>query len=338
MKSRRIPTFARNQMQIGSLATLTVAALILTTACSSVNSGHRASADLPIAPSGTPEGVSLLGKDLHAREFSAETRQRLERDLTRAMAAYDHTPTNADSIIWVGRRLGYLERYRDAIAAFSKGIELHPNDSRLYRHRGHRYITLRKFDLAVADLEKAAQLIQGTADEMEEDGAPNSRNIPTSTAQGNIYYHLALAHYLLGHYDKALVSWNDAMRIARNDDSRVSLADWQYITLRRLGRDDEARQVLVPITKDLNVIENTAYYRRLQMYKGELPPDSLLTQGSTDELQFVTQGYGVANWYLANGDSTRARQIMDQMLAARYWAAFGYIAAEVDVAGWPKKP
>jgi tetratricopeptide (TPR) repeat protein len=324
-------------MRFASLAAPLVAGILVLAGCNGANSSNHSSPDI-ITMKRSPETVSLFGKPLYPREFSAETRERLERDLARAQAAYDHTPTNADSIIWVGRRLGYLERYRDAIAVFSKGIELHPNDSRLYRHRGHRYITLRKFDLAAADLQKAANLIQGTPDEMEEDGAPNARNIPTSTAQGNIYYHLALANYLLGHYDKALVSWNDAMRIARNDDSRVSLADWRYITLRRLGRDDEAREVLVPITKDLNVIENTAYYRRLQMYKGELSPDSLLTQGSTDELQFVTQGYGVANWYLANGDSTRARQIMDQMLAARYWAAFGYIAAEVDVARWPKKP
>jgi tetratricopeptide (TPR) repeat protein len=322
------------KMRFASLATVLAGVLLVSTACNT----RRGTAEIPISPSGSPEGVSLLGRPLYPREFSEETRQRLERDLARAQAAYEHTPTNADSIIWVGRRLGYLERYRDAITVFSKGIELHPNDSRLYRHRGHRYITLRKFDLAVADFEKAAQLIQGTSDEMEEDGAPNARNIPTSSAHGNIYYHLALSHYLLGHYEKALAAWNDAVRISTNDDTRVSLADWRYITLRRLGRDDEAKQVLVPITKDLNVIENTAYYRRLLMYKGELPPDSLLTQGSTDELQFVTQGYGVANWYLANGDSTRARQIMDQMLAARYWAAFGYIAAEVDVSRWPKKP
>jgi tetratricopeptide (TPR) repeat protein len=322
-------------MRFSATAAIVAAGAIITTGCASTNP-QPASALPPFAASGTPEGVSLLGKPLYAREFTPETRQRLEADLARAMAAYNHAPENADSIIWLGRRLGYLERYRDAIAVFSKGIELHPADSRLYRHRGHRYITLRKFDLAVADLEKAARLIQGTPDQMEEDGAPNARNIPTSTAQGNIYYHLALAHYLLGHYEKALASWNDAVRISRNDDTRVSLADWRYITLRRLGRDAEAQAVLVPITRDLNVIENTAYHRRLLMYKGELPPDSLLAKGSTDELQYVTQGYGVANWYLANGDKVRARQIMDQMLAARYWAAFGYIAAEVDVARWPK--
>lgn len=326
-------------MRFASIAPMLVAGFLLaSTGCSGTDTPGDASAKAPAPTADSAEAVSPSGKPLLRRQFPPETRQKLEDNLARAQAAYMKSPLEPDSIIWLGRRLAYLERYREAIEVFSNGIELYADDSRLLRHRGHRYITLRKFDLAAADLEKAATLIKGTPDEMEEDGAPNARNIPTSTAQGNIYYHLALTHYLLGHYDKSLASWNDAMRIAQNDDSRVSVADWKYMTLRRLGRDADARQVLAAVTKDMNVIENTAYHRRLLMYKGELPTDSLLTQGSTDELQFVTQGYGVANWYLANGDSTRARQIMDQMLAGKYWAAFGYIAAEVDVAHWPKKP
>jgi len=169
-------------------------------------------------------------------------------------------------------------------------------------------------------------------DETEPDGAPNRLNIPTSTTQGNIYYHLALAHYLKGDYEPALAAWQEALRIARNNDTRVAVTDWLYMTLRRLGRHDEARALLTSITPDLEIIENTAYHRRLLFYKGQLPADSLLTPGQTDELQYVTQGYGVGNWYLAEGDSARARQIFDRVLQSGYWAAFGYIAAEADVA------
>lgn len=121
------------------------------------------------------------------------------------------------------------------------------------------------------------------------------------------------------------------MRLARNDDTRVAVSDWLYMTLRRLGREDEAKEVLRPITAGMDIIENTAYHRRLLMYKGEMPPDSLLNPNA-EALQFVTQGYGVANWYLANGDTTRANEILDKVLESGYWAAFGYIAAEADVA------
>jgi tetratricopeptide (TPR) repeat protein len=288
----------------------------------------------PVADSAapTPEATSLLGKPLFPRTIAPETRATLEANLAAAKAAYERAPDNADSVIWYGRRLAYLERYQDAIAAFSEGIQKHPGDARLYRHRGHRYITVREFDKAITDLEKAAELVKGTPDDTEPDGAPNARNIPTSTQQGNIFYHLALAHYLKADYEKSLAAWQEAMRIARTNDTRVAVSDWTYMTLRRLGREADAQAVLARITPDMDIIENTAYHRRLLLYKGQFSVDSLLNPASANELQFVTQGYGVANWYITNGDSAKGNEILDRVLASDYWAAFGFIAAEADVA------
>lgn len=104
------------------------------------------------------------------------------------------------------------------------------------------------------------------------------------------------------------------------------------MTLRRLGRQADATALLKSVNKNLKIIENTAYFRRMLMYKGELPADSLLSQGETDPLQYVTQGYGVGNWYLANGDSTNAFEIFGKVTNSGYWAAFGFIAAEADIA------
>jgi hypothetical protein len=70
------------------------------------------------------------------------------------------------------------------------------------------------------------------------------------------------------------------------------------------------------------------------MYKGLIAPKSLLDLGNTDELvrlNVVTQGYGVGNWYLCNGDTARARNIFSKILETEQWAAFGYIAAEADL-------
>jgi tetratricopeptide (TPR) repeat protein len=295
-------------------------------ACAKGEPGADTVAALPSA-----EATSLLGQPLYPRSFPAQQRATLEADLAAARAALDRAPTDPDSIIWYGRRQAYLERYQDAIATFTSGIEQHPNDPRMYRHRGHRYITVREFDKAIADLRKAADLAQGTPNEPEPDGRPNARNIPISTTQGNIWYHLALAHYLRGDYEPSLAAWRQALGLARYDDNRVSVSDWMYMTLRRLGREAEAAEVLRLITSDMDIIENTAYHRRLLMYKGEITPDSLLNPNA-EALQFVTQGYGVANWYLANGDTARANAILDKVLQSDYWAGFGYIAAEADVA------
>ena len=82
------------------------------------------------------------------------------------------------------------------------------------------------------------------------------------------------------------------------------------------------------------IIENDAYFQRLLMYKGLKEAGDLINLDqqnmSDDLLNLVTQGYGVGNWFLYNGEEDRARDIFDQILATDYWSAFGYIAAEAD--------
>ncbi|HEV2130343.1 MAG TPA: tetratricopeptide repeat protein, partial [Longimicrobiaceae bacterium] len=168
----------------------------------------------PAPGAAAPEAVSLLGQPLHSPALAPETSERLERALAEARAAYEAAPDDADALIWLGRRTAYLGRYRDAIEIFSEGIRKHPGDARMYRHRGHRYITVRELDRAAADFERAAELIRGEPDEMEPDGMPNRFNIPTSTLHSNIWYHLGLAHYLRGDFDRALSAYREAMRVS----------------------------------------------------------------------------------------------------------------------------
>jgi cytochrome c-type biogenesis protein CcmH/NrfG len=86
-----------------------------------------------IAAGQTPEGTSLLGKPLVSVPPAGEQKTRLEADLAKAQADYDRDPAAADATIWLGRRLAYLGRFRDAIDVYSKGIQRHPNEPRLYR-------------------------------------------------------------------------------------------------------------------------------------------------------------------------------------------------------------
>ena len=280
----------------------------------------------------TPEAVSLFGKPLVSVPPTGEQKTRLDADLARAQADYDRTPSSGEATIWLGRRLAYLGRFRDAIEVYSRGIQQHPTEARLYRHRGHSYITIRKLDLAVADLARASQLIAGKPDEVEPDGAPNRAGIPRSTLQSNIWYHLGLAYYLQGDFARALDAYREGMQVSRvNDDMLVATSDWLYMTLRRLKRDEEARRVLEPIREQMDILENTAYHARLLMYKGVRSPESVLNLNTADDVQIATQGYGVGNWYLVNGDRQRAREIFERVVAGSAWQAFGYIAAEADL-------
>ena len=120
--------------------------------------------------------------------------------------------------------------------------------------------------------------------------------------------------------------------MSTNDDMLVASTDWLYMTLRRLGREAEAAAVLEPITPDMRILENDAYHRRLLMYKGLVPAEELLAVDTDDAVQLATYGYGVANWYLYNGDAERAQQIFERILTGPNWAAFGYIAAEAELA------
>ena len=123
---------------------------------------------LPDVPEGA-QAVALNG----IPRYSPEPPERLVQQLDAARAEYEASPDDADNIIWYGRRRAYTGDYRGAIETFSEGIEKFPDDARMYRHRGHRYISIREFDRAIADLEKAAELIEGTENEVEPDGAPN---------------------------------------------------------------------------------------------------------------------------------------------------------------------
>jgi tetratricopeptide (TPR) repeat protein len=222
---------------------------------------------------------------------------------------------------------------REALEVFSQGIEVHPEYAPLYRHRGHRYISLRQFGQAITDLEKAVALMGDVADAIEQDGMPNERNIPLTTTGFNVWYHLALARYLTGDFEGALDGYRKTMECTRGfDDNVVAVSDWMYMTLRRMGRDDEAAAVLERITPEMEIIENDAYHRRLLMYKGEIEPGELLNLEDATELDIATLGYGLGNWYLCNGDEVRATEVFERVVSGPYWPAFGFIAAEVDLA------
>src|SRR5687768_13781264 len=266
-------------------------------------------------------------------QLSADTQREFETKLNEAQQLFEKDPNSAEQTLWLGRRTAYLGRYKEAIRIYTKGIAQFPSDARFYRHRGHRFITLRCFDAAVADFEKASKLIMGQPDAIEPDGLPNARNIPTSTLQSNIWYHLGLAHYLKGDFQSALDAYREAEKVSTNADMLVATTHWLYMTLRRLGREDEARKTVAAIKDDLDIIENDDYYALIRVYRGTHRAADLWNQLNlpANNVSNATLGYGLGNWFLYHGQREVAIKTFQQITAGDQWASFGYIAAESEL-------
>jgi tetratricopeptide (TPR) repeat protein len=301
---------------------------------------------LPPGASDQPEAVSLLGEPLFRPDLDPAAAARMDAQLDSARA--DHEAAGGpDALIWLGRRLAYPGRYREAIAAFSEGIDRYPDDPRFYRHRGHRYITVRELDRAIDDFERAAQMVADRPDEIEPDGQPNPAGIPLSTLNTNIWYHLGLARYLQADFEAAARAFRTGLDIAPNDDMRVAMADWLWLSLMRTGQTDEADALLATIPEEMELLENHSYHRRLLRYQSRRADGDLIREphghdGDDDvepsALEVATLGYGAGAWHLIQGDTSRALQLFRQVRETGSWAAFGFIAAEAEIARLDRAP
>lgn len=279
------------------------------------------------------QALSLRGDSLSRAMLDPGSWPLQDSLLAEARAALEASPGEAEPLIWVGRRLGYLGRYDEAIAAFGVGMERFPADARFPRHRGHRLITIRDFEGAVGDLSAALEMVRGQPDEVEPDGLPNARGIPVSTLHSNIRYHLGLAHYLMGDWEAAGAAFGADVEAAVNPDMHVASSYWLYLIRRRAGDDSGARALLETIDAEMEIIENTAYHQLLLLFKGDLSEDDLLGTEGQATLQGTTIAYGVGAWRLVEGDREGAFAIFGEIVAGQsQWPAFGYIAAEAELA------
>jgi tetratricopeptide (TPR) repeat protein len=321
---------------------LCVPILLLLAACSLFPSG-----DDPLPPGA--EARSLRGEVLYPPPVPEGQREELEQELLEAHARWQAAHDDADALVWYGRRLGYLGRFNEAIVVFTEGIQRHPDDARMWRFRGHRWITLRQFGKAVADLEKAALLIRGRPDEVEPSGQPNARGIDLDTLHENVWYHLALARFLQGDWEGAVDGWRACRETVRNDDGRAMCAYWIASAARRASVEATARGdgqaarsfeaevqlALADVRQDMDIVEYLSYHRLALAWRGEVEPSAVLEGARSTGaggVDFATVGYGVAHWLLCRGEREAAREVLEEVCLGESWHAFGHIAAEVELA------
>jgi len=133
-----------------------------------------------------------------------------------------------------------------------------------------------------------------------------------------------------GDFHAAADAFARAQPRAPDGGELAGATDWLWMSLQRGGRATEAAAMLAarPDTAPTTV----AYARRLALYRGEIGPDALFTPSDTSDVQVATLAYGLGNWYLVRGDTARARSQFERAVRSGGWPAFGFIAAEAELA------
>lgn len=280
--------------------------------------------------------LSTAGADEQIKQkyLSQQEQERRQTKLLEAEADYNADPDNQENIIWYGRRLAYLGRYEEAINVFSEGLRKHPRSHKLYRHRGHRLLTLKELDQAIEDLSNAAFYATDAPHEVEPDGIPNALNKPLTNVHWNIWYHLGLAYYMKGNYDKAISSFRKCIQYSNNSDLEVKTSNWLYVTYRKIGNTDAADALISIIPSRMNLVgsDTRLYHDLIMLYRGFFTPEILIRRNTSNGELEANVGYGIGNWYLLEGQVESARNIFTRVLDGSQADSFGYIATELELA------
>ena len=236
---------------------------------------------------------------------------RAQRDtgaVARAESALARDPKNVDLIIQLGVAQSGVRQFREAIATFTRGLAIAPNNALLYRWRGHRYLSVREFERAFDDLTRGARL--------------------DSTIYG-IWYHLGIVRFARGDFAGAVDAFSRAQPRAPDAGELAGATDWLWMSLSRAGRTADAQAMLDRHPDSLPV--TNAYAARLRLYRGQIPPDSLFTSADTADIQVATLAYGLGDWYLVRGDTAQARAWFERSIRSGGWPAFGFIMSEIEL-------
>ncbi|MBL7849283.1 MAG: hypothetical protein JNN04_00170 [Cyclobacteriaceae bacterium] len=274
-----------------------------------------------------PEALSFSGQSLFARTPDSLAAAKSDSLISAIRSKADLTE---EDYISIGRSLAGIGQFRKAVENYAEGLSKFPDSYKLLRHRGHRYINLRQLEPAIADLTRAEQLIASEPPVYETDAAGK----PGASYQHQIWYHIGVYHFLKRDYTKAAEAFEKSFATAYTGGDMAGASDWLYNCYMRAGNKDKAATVARPFTTDYD-IENKdyPYFRRLLLFNNQIKPTDLVDENKPIgemSLYDVTKLYGLANYYLYQGDTTHARTLYNKILESSEWAGFAYASAELD--------
>ena len=218
-----------------------------------------------------------------------------------------------------GDLLGVLERFADAIDAYSMAVVYCPFDSRVRLGKGRKYISAKRYPESFAELTLAIRLDPDYYDN---------------------WYYLGVSYCLSGYLTNALDTFKHCLKLAlkHNTNEIPSTVDWLWTINMKLGRRGDAQDVLKYVDENTKYKPNElSYKKRVLMYKGLLAPEDVidveyLKNSDRPELYYITEAYAIANYYYINGDTKKSAEYLKKIKAVdKYHHAFAYTLAVQDM-------
>lgn len=243
--------------------------------------------------------------------------------------------------------------YEGALSTFSAGIATHPTDARLYRHRAHTYMNLRRVREAHDDFNKALEFLpqfkdayEGTRvhaiqqleaillNGVEPDSQPDVAALRAAgqyhaSLAFKIYYHLGVTQHMLGSNEEAAHSFERALEHSETLDLQVATLNWLVVVYGILGNETRLQELLAGVQFDSVAGVNGAYQDMLKVYKGLMSAEDLLDASRSDSRVLATSGYGLALLLLSRGDKSGAEALLERVASEGEPHAFGTVAAEI---------
>lgn len=228
--------------------------------------------------------------------------------VARAQRDLDAHPRDIRKYIALGTAQAGARQMQEAVQTFTRALAIWPDSAILWRWRGHRNLSVRHFDQAMADLTRGYGM--------------------DSTVYG-ILYHLGVLRFVRGDFNAAADAFRRAQPLAPDAGELAGSTDWLWMSLMRAGRASEAAAMLARRPDSLPT--TAAYARRLKLYRGEITSGQLLTPADTGDIDVATLAYGLGNWYMVHGDTANARAAFERSVQSGGWPAFGFIASEQEL-------
>lgn len=213
-------------------------------------------------------------------------------------------PDSIEKFQALGKALSRQLRYREAIDAYTEGLELGREDLSMLRLRAGRYLTTLQSDLAIADFEKCLAL-----------GAEKL----------DCLYRIGLAHYYAGRYMQAMEILESCIPLC-DDEMGIAVIYWHTLSA---VRAEKVPTLLRNYHPGMAVGHHTAYEKAMQVWSDTTPMPVLLQmlEGEKEDLEYGITLYGL----LWHPDCIETERLFQKLLSRDgFWPSFAYLAAWND--------